>query len=407
VIAASRLTAGRLRAAGGAIGAPAAAILVAACAAAPTVEDTPAFRIEPLSFSGAPGSAQMRLAVQDDRAYLSFIESSPERDSAQFLLVERTPSASSPFGPPQTIVGGTNLVVNAADVPSILPLSTGTIVAQWLQTHGDDPEAYDLRLATSSDGGRTWGPPSTPYRDTSESQHGFASMFETPGGGFGLVWLDGRSGDEMALRSTSFSANGAQSEDVAIDPRVCECCQTAVAVAGGSPIAVFRDRSADEIRDIAIARLESGGWSSPTAVHPDHWKIEGCPVNGPAVSASGQDVVVSWFSQNHVFVSFSTDAGRTFGPAIRVDDAEAQGRVQVERLGDGSAAVSWVDFPSGRSQFRVRRVLPSGKRGPAATIAEGMGTEYPRMVRRGGELLFAWAENADGTTRVRTARAPL
>jgi len=34
--------------------------------------------------------------------------------------------------------------------------------------------------------------PFLPHHDWTQTQHGFASLFELPGNGLGLVWLDGR-----------------------------------------------------------------------------------------------------------------------------------------------------------------------------------------------------------------------
>jgi hypothetical protein len=112
-------------------------------------------------------------------------------------------------------------------------------------------------------------------------------------------------------------------------------------------------------------------------------------------------------AQGRAFVAFSNDAGRTFGQPIRVDDTSSLGRVQLALLADGAAAVAWVEFENGRSQFRVRRIDRTGTRGPAATLADGLGTQHPRMVRRADELIFAWTESSKGSTRVRTARAAL
>jgi hypothetical protein len=120
-------------------------------------------------------------------------------------------------------------------------------------------------------------------------------------------------------------------------------------------------------------------------------------------------VAVAWFtapsSPGHVFLAFSSDGGRTFATPVRVDDTAATGRVEVGFLGDGSAAVSWIDFSAGRSQFKARRIDRRGAKGPAVTITEGVGTQYPRMAVRRDELVFAWAESTRGTTQVRTARA--
>jgi len=150
-------------------------------------------------------------------------------------------------------------------------------------------------------------------------------------------------------------------------------------------------------------------------VHHDGWRITGCPVNGPAISARGRDVVVAWFTakgdpkgdQGHAFVAFSHDAGRTFGAPVRIDDASALGRVGVELLMDGSAVATWVEFSAEHSQFRVRRIDVAGSKGQAVTVADTSGTRYPRLALAGNDLLFAWTATENDSPRVKVARAPL
>jgi hypothetical protein len=121
---------------------------------------------------------------------------------------------------------------------------------------------------------------------------------------------------------------------------------------------------------------------------------------------------VAWFTaaddQGRVFAAFSTDAGRTFGPPMRVDEAGALGRVDVEMLDDQTAVVSWIELADGRSQFRVRRVERSGSRSESRSVAGVSATRasgYPRFARRGNELVFAWTDAEGG--RVRTAAVRL
>jgi hypothetical protein len=160
-----------------------------------------------------------------------------------------------------------------------------------------------------------------------------------------------------------------------------------------------------------VSRFAAGKWSVPTAVHHDGWRIEACPINGPAVSARGRDVAVAWFTaktdQGHVFVAFSHDAGRTFGPPRPVDDAAAEGRVSIELLDDRSAAVTWIEFAGQRSQFRVRTVATNGDRSQGRTVSEAPGSRYPRIARVRDELLFAWTEADNDVPRIRTARATI
>jgi len=314
------------------------------------------------------------------------------------------------------------IVGNWADVPSVLRLDDNTLAAQWLE--GSDPaaEAYDVKLAWSKDDGRTWSTPVNPHHDGTPTPHGFASLFASPGGGFAVAWLDGRdmkseSGDEfegdMALRVRTYGADGAEGPEVVVNKRTCECCQTSAAVTADGPIVAFRNRSAEEVRDIHVSRFAGGRWSDPAVVHQDGWKIDGCPINGPAISARDRSVVVAWFTviegQGRSFVAFSRDAGQTFGAPIRVDDAASTGKVDVQLLPSGDAAVSWVEFANQRSQFSVRRIDSEGRRSPIAAIA-GVGEDrtsgFPHMALHDDQLLFAWTEGTE-ILHVKTASASL
>ena len=100
-----------------------------------------------------------------------------------------------------------------------------------------------------------------------------------PGQGLGLAWLDGRQMNEgahqgmsagnMSLRGALFAPDGTQASEVAIDDRVCECCPSAAAVTADGPIVAYRDRTADEVRDIYVSRLARRGnelifaWTEP------------------------------------------------------------------------------------------------------------------------------------------------
>lgn len=315
--------------------------------------------------------------------------------------------------------------MNWADVPSVVRLASGELVAHWLQKSGPDTYAYDVRLSHSKDEGRTWTPSFTPHSDDTRTEHGFATLFQMPGAGLGLVWLDGRamkpggshdahetSAGAMSVRFATYGRDWKQTAEVPIDLRVCECCPTTAIVTSDGPIVAYRDRSDDEVRDIFISRLENGKWTEPRAVHADGWKIAACPVNGPMLSARGRDVALAWFTaqrdQPRALIAFSKDAGRTFGTPIPLDDGGSLGRVDVELLADGSAIATWIELADQGAQFRVRRVEPSGVKSPAIVVsglAGGRASGYPRLASHGNEMVFAWTEIVDGRSQVRTARA--
>jgi hypothetical protein len=391
---------------------------------------------QPLASPAAPNSAQPQLTVSARGVLLSWIEKNG--DLATLKFAERTHlrqgsggQAPSGWSAPRTVASGRDWFVNWADVPSVLRLPSGVLVAHWLQKSAAATYAYDVRLSYSTDDGVTWSKSFTPHHDGTPTEHGFASLFPA-GDGFGLVWLDGRhmksGGDHgghgaMTIRYGRFDPSTAlragksfkQVEETEIDARVCECCPTAAAVTSEGVITAFRNRGDDETRDNYIARLVDGKWTTPRAVFNDNWKIAACPVNGPALSANGATVAMAWFTarddQPRVLAAFSKDAGKTFGAPIRIDDAGTLGRVDLELLPDGSALVTWIEFANQQAQFKARRIEATGSKSAPVTIAGLAGSRasgYPRAAISGGEVVFAWTESGQaGALHVRTAAASL
>jgi hypothetical protein len=377
--------------------------------------------VTPVASPTGPASAQPQLSASSRGVLLSWIERSGS--TATLKMSEWT---SGTWSPARTVSSGDNWFVNWADVPSVMRLNNGTLVAHWLQKSAASTYAYDVRLSRSEDDGRTWSPSFLPHHDATPTEHGFASLFPMPGGGLGLVWLDGRAmkGGEhdshgagagaMSVRFAAFDESWKQVADTAIDTRVCECCPTSAAVTATGVVAAYRDRSEGEVRDVAVVRFEHGMWSAPRPVHEDNWKIAACPVNGPGLSAVGKQVALSWFTakndQGQAWMAFSSDEGRTFGAPIRLDDAGALGRVDVELLPDGRAVATWIEFAEQRAQFRMRVVTPAGVRGAPVTIAGIEGSRasgYPRLARMGSTLVFAWTESTAGALQVKTATASI
>lgn len=367
--------------------------------------DPPLNGLRELESPAAPGSGEPNLvAGNDGRVYLSWIESAPDTSHAlRFVSIE-----NGQLSTPRTIASGKSWFVNWADFPAMTRLDDGTLAGHWLQRSGPGRYSYDVKITLSRDGGATWSEPVTPHRDGTESEHGFASLFPAAPDRLGVVWLDGRkyataggnkSLEEMALRYTTVSSSGEPAADVAIDERTCDCCQTSTALTSKGPIVVYRDRSADEVRDIYVSRLVNGSWTPGRAIHDDGWKIDFCPVNGPAVSARGDRVAVAWFtgadSLQRVMFAVSENAGESFGSPHRVDTGNPVGRVDVQLLPDNTALVSWLERVEGGAEVRVRRVLPDGRVSEHATVTSSnseRASGFPHMVVQGDQVVFAWTQ---------------
>jgi hypothetical protein len=357
-----------------------------------------------------PGAAEPGLATDPDgRVWLSWLEPGPpggHRLRCASWSGQRWSAA-------HTIAEGESLFANSADVPSLLPLPGGRLLAHWLWRIGSDPYAYEVRLSQSDDGGSGWSRAVRAHRDASSAEHGFVSM-ALAADGVSVAWLDGRKGAgmpegtaETELRTGQLTARGSVVGEQPIDSRVCDCCPTAAVAVPGAILVAYRDRSASEVRDIALVRRAGGRWSAPYPLHADGWTIAGCPVNGPALAASGNRVVAAWFTgaaqAPRVLAAFSEDGGLHFGAPVVVDRRAPLGRVQALMLPDGSALVAWLGSAAapgrGRSDAALlaARVSATGRVGSAVRIggtAAGRASGIPRMALACDAVLFAWTEAA-------------
>lgn len=379
--------------------------------------DHPPWSMTVLDTPAAPGSGEPNLALAaDGSVLLSWIE----RDGEQHRLRFARRETGGQWSEAREIVRGDDWFVNWADFPSMAAAEDGTLYAHWLQMSGEAVYSYDVRVGWSKDGGETWSEPITPHDDGTKTEHGFVSMVPESGDRVSLVWLDGRdtagaseaghsSGAQMTIRYGVLDSNGAVTDPALLDDRVCDCCQTSAARTADGLVAVFRDRSETEVRDISFVRSSSEGWSTSGTVAADGWEINGCPVNGPSVAAIGKVAVAVWFgapgNEPHVRAAFSQDAGQTWDAPIRVDDGRPIGRVDVVLLDSGEAVVSWMEQVEDGAEVRIRTIDAQRRRGDPLTVADSStarSTGFPRMQRSGSELVIAWRDSSDPPL-VRTA----
>jgi hypothetical protein len=394
-------------------------LLGAACSPG---EDAPPWlgEVREVAGPGAPGSRYPHLAAAPDGTLvMSWLQ--PGGDGGHDLRFATW--QGSGWSAAGTVAAGGDWFVNWADFPSVVPGADGLRIAHWLQQRPEHVYSYDVRIAVSRDAGLTWSPPLTPHDDGTPTEHGFVTLLPQEEG-FLAIWLDGRhtagshdhghgDGGAMTLRSVGIDAAGQRSgAGLELDARVCDCCQTDAATTREGVVVVYRDRSPEEIRDVAVVRRTTSGWSAPQPVHQDGWHMPACPVNGPAIDAQGSEVAVAWFTapdRPRVRLAFSSDAGRSFSAPVEVAAGRVAGRVDVVLLEDGRAAVSWLEETADGAEIRVQPFTRSGVAGRAVTVARSSANRssgFPQMVRAGDRLLFAWTEAAE-PLQLRTATAEL
>lgn len=327
-----------------------AGLSVSGCSGETAAPQNPDLPIRPLQVSAATGSLAPNLSAgAGGTLVLSWIEPDGGAHRLRYSVL-----ADRAWSEPRTAAAGDNWFVNWADFPSVVPLSDSLWAAHWLASQPAGGYAYDVLLSLSRDGGATWSAPLKPHDDGTPTEHGFVTLFPRDSG-VGVIWLDGRnmaSSAEadgihgMTLRAATLSADRRIGNEALIDGLTCDCCQTDVAVTATGAVAVYRDRTEEETRDIYVARLVNGAWRPGRPVADDGWKIGGCPVNGPVIAAEGERVAIAWFTaaddEPRVRVTRSQDAGATFSTPIDIAARDTSGHVGLALLPDDGLAVSWT-----------------------------------------------------------------
>ena len=331
------------------------------------------------------------------------------------------------WSPPQTIAEGGDWFVNWADFPSVVAYidNEAELAAHWLQKSAKGTYDYDVMIAQSQDGGKSWQKPFRPHTDGVPAEHGFVSLLPIAPDQIRAFWLDGRytkhdsthtssdhhhhTGGAMTLRTAIFDKNGVLSSEAELDARVCDCCQTSAAMTALGPVVVYRDRSESEVRDISIVRQVAEKWTAPEPVARDDWKIAGCPVNGPSISTSASTVAVAWFTMPaddpQVNVAFSSDNGATFQTPIRIDGGDPIGRVDIELISGVIAVVSWIEEKD-PAAIQLVMIDTSGKVYDELTIATTSASRragFPRISRGADHLIMAWTQ-VDSLTNISSSR---
>jgi hypothetical protein len=341
--------------------------------------------------------------------YLTWIHKVKDSASLKFSVLN-----NKKWSEPSTIISGSNWFVNWADYPMLASDGNNNLIAHILEKSATGTYTYNVKYLTSANGGKGWSAAKILHDDDKQAEHGFVSMipYEEQ---FFVSWLDGRNtvtemtdtathtgghdgGHQgaMTLRAATINKQGIKSNEWELDNRVCDCCQTSVAITSNGPVVIYRDRSDEEIRDISIVRLVNGKWTAPKKINNDEWKIAGCPVNGPRSAALANTLAIAWFTSPdtiaQVNIVFSDDGGATFNKPIRIDEEKPIGRVDVVMLDEKSAMVSWMEG----AVIKAARIYKTGKKDPAIIIAsssEARSSGFPQMTKSGNKIVFAWSDD--------------
>jgi hypothetical protein len=319
------------------------------------------------------GSLQASWSVaKDGSPLLSWIEA--EKDDSYTLKYAIRHGAQ--WTEARTIAAHRQFFRQPAELPEVISLSDGTLVAHWVESPNDGSDTEFSYVSVAHDGVK-WTAPVIIHKDRSKVQHGLASIVASGDGEASILWLEALKGEDgpVSLKRTVVSAEGKVLKEESLDNDVCTCCPTSVVKTAKGLLVAYRDHTPEDIRDISVMRLEGGKWSAPKNINPDKWKINACPTNAAAATARGDKVAIAWFTGAQGMpreqIVFSSDGGVTFGKPVLLSTGRSFGYTSIALDEQGGALVSWLEAGGDDARILLRPVSAAGVAGPVVEVAKG------------------------------------
>lgn len=358
------------------------------------------------------------------------------------------------FGRPVRVNPVAGGAVTSGERPPRIAVSaagaTRTIGVLWIGA-ATAPAGPRMLLSRSADGGQTFAAPIAVSAANVSGIRGWASLAAGRDGVFHATWLDGRNAGGGASAGAHVHHHGAAAAAPpagATPPRassrqdiyhaviggdgtvaesrlasdVCFCCKTATLVPStglatatlpGDVIVAWRHIYPNSERDIALSvrTAHTGLFAPPIRVSADHWQLQACPDDGPALAASGTGRLhVVWPSlaeptaatpEKAIFHARSSD-GRTFTPRRRLDaPGSGAAHPQIVAGAGGDALALWDASADGGRQVIA---LPIAE--PSTPVVLGPGT-YPVAAATSHGFTVAWTSGTGDAATIRVARVPL
>lgn len=318
------------------------------------------------------------------------------------------------------------------EAPVVAARGSRVFVA-WQEWAGALPS---VRLAVSSDGGATFGAPVPVSGRTPGSVAELHPAIAVHGRSVVVVWQefeDGLDDDRGRIMLARFDARGrSRGAPVRVDDHDGSGkWLPAVTFAGARPIVAWvdeRDRGpeGEVLEHVYVARgLPRGrgfepavrvgaGEPVPLAAHVDNeWS--------PAIHARGRRVHVAWVDFERynwdVHAAASEDGGRSFAPAVRVDDFPALERINghpAVAVDRGAVHVAWTDLRArepdtnvfyaasadGGRSFSANRRLDDADVGVDLDRAVPTNQWDPDLAADHGRLFAVWQDDREGNDDV-------
>lgn len=137
--------------------------------------------------------------------------------------------------------------------------------------------------------------------DDRAGSHTFQSLAVDEVGTIYVSWLDERSGTPAlyVAHSTDGRAFGNVEASRGFPGQPCDCCRTSLRSDGAGHVWVAFRNNVNNVRDVYATWSGDRGatFQNPLLVSPDRWRLNGCPMAGPAIAVGSDNLpLVLWWT---------------------------------------------------------------------------------------------------------------
>jgi len=276
----------------------------------------------------------------------------------------------------------------------------------------------DIRFSYSSDYGKTFTKPVTVNDDNLLTGHSFNEMLVTDEGDISLVWLDSRLAHQLRLQGkptngsalyigrANYRKNVTSFANEQLANNTCVCCRIAMDYNNQGELAIFwRHIYGDNIREFALLTLANGEnvQQVPYQISYDHWKINGCPHQGGAISINENNRYhLVWFNQGDVgkgiFYAASNEQGKSLTKPISVGVQAAQAAHPHLNTNGNNIDIVWTQFNGTEHELWHQRSPNNGKSfNNAVLLATATeGADRPFIIKNGKSSYVSWHRPKQG-----------
>jgi hypothetical protein len=248
----------------------------------------------------------------------------------------------------------------------------------------------DLWLATSRDGGESFGKPVRVNDAPGKAPEALHWLAVAADGTAHLAWLDlrgRRNGQDLYYARV---AGGHVGPNTRLAETLCECCAPGLCVDhGGNPLAVFREGGQNANRKILLIASRDGGttWGQPQRVNTVETRVSICPMDAPAIAAIDAKVFsLAWMDMRdgpnrraiHWVASKNGELGTEQPLASRAAASSTQGHPSLCYDSAGELHAAWEEASDGNKVRVCYRRGASGAVVPVSAEDEGK-AEFPSL----------------------------